>query len=294
MTGDSRRFHLLVNAAAGGGRAPAAVVPVARLLREAGASVRVTYSTGPRACRHLAAESVRRREVVVAVGGDGMVSSLAGTVAGHDGLLGLLPCGRGNDFARQLGLAARPDPQAAAHRLLTAAPRPVDLIDVAGRVVVGSVYAGVDSLASELVDRAHRLPAAVQYPYAAVRALLTFTPTRFRVDVDGACHEQEAFTVVVASSGYYGSGMHVAPGAVPDDGVLDVVVVRAASRLRLLRCLPRIYDGTHVGLPEVLVLRGRAVRVESDGPVTAYADGERLADLPVTATVRPAALRVLA
>jgi diacylglycerol kinase family enzyme len=114
------------------------------------------------------------------------------------------------------------------------------------------------------------------------------------VVVDGQAHRFDAFTVVVANSGYYGSGMHIAPDAVLDDGVLEVVVIRAASKLGLIRSMPRLYDGTHVDLEEVVVLRGREVSVAAAGPVLAYGDGEQLGPLPVTASVRPTALQVLA
>lgn len=287
----SRSFTFLVNPASGGGTAPASVVPVARILRDAGCRVEVTYSPGPAACTALVAEAVTRGDVVVAVGGDGMVASLAGPVVQVGGLLGVVPSGRGNDFARQLGLLR--EPAAVAAVLLEGEPRRVDVIDVDGRVVVGSVYAGLDSHASELVDRAHRLPRRLQYPYAAVRSILECRPSTYDVVVDGETRTFDAFTVVVANSGYYGSGMHIAPGASLDDGLLDVVVVEAASRARLIRAIPKLYDGTHVGLEEVTVLRGREVSVRASGPVPAYGDGEALGPLPVTAAVRPRALRVL-
>jgi diacylglycerol kinase (ATP) len=287
-----RRFHLLVNPTSGGGRGPEAALPVVRLLRDAGAEVTVDQSTGPVACARLARASAARGDVVVAVGGDGMLSSIAEALVGAQGILGILPCGRGNDFARMLGLSGAPDD--VARTLLVGTPREVDVVDAGRKVVLGSVYAGVDSLASELVDGARRLPTAVQYPYAAVRAVLSFTPTEFTVDVDGEVLHEEAYTVVVANSGYYGSGMHIAPGAVLDDGLLDVVIVRAASKLRLIRSMPRLYAGTHVDLDGVVVRRGREVRLSSLRPVTAYGDGERLAPLPVTVSVRPRTLSVLA
>ena len=84
--------------------------------------------------------------------------------------------------------------------------------------MLGSVYAGVDSLASAIVDRARRLPRSLQYPYAAVRSVVEFSPTRFTVEVDGQLLEEEAYTVVVANSGYYGAGMHIAPAASVSDG----------------------------------------------------------------------------
>jgi diacylglycerol kinase family enzyme len=125
-----------------------------------------------------------------------------------------------------------------------------------------------------------------------VRSLLTYTPTTFRLTVDGVSHEQDAFSVVVANSGYYGSGMHIAPMADVHDGLLDVVVLPAGSRVRMVRNLPKVYDGRHVDLPDVTVLRGRSVRVEAD-EVVAYGDGERIGPLPRTATVRPGAINVL-
>lgn len=288
----SRSFSFLVNPASGGGAAPAAVVPVARILRDAGCTVDVTYSPGPSGCRKLVAEAAARGDVVVAVGGDGMVASLAGSVVEAGGVLGIVPSGRGNDFARQLGVGGSPAEVAAT--LLEAEPRRVDVIDVDGRVVVGSVYAGVDSLASQHVDRAHRIPRSLQYPYAAVRSIVEFRPTAYDVVVDGESHRFEAYTVVVANSGYYGNGMHIAPEAAVDDGVLDVVVIRAASKLHLIRSMPKLYDGTHVELPEVVVLRGYKVSVSAGEDILAYGDGERLGPLPFSATVRPAALRVLA
>ena len=286
-----RSFRLLVNPLSGGGSAPAAAAPVARLLRDAGARVEVTESTGPVACADLAREVAARGDVVVAVGGDGMLSSVADAVVSAQGILGLVPSGRGNDFARMLGVPS--EPEAVARVLLDATPEQVDVVDAGRRVVLGSVYAGVDSLASELVDRSHRLPRSLQYPYAAIRSVLSFSPTRFTVDVDGQVLEEDAYTVVVANSGYYGAGMHIAPDASLTDGLLDVVVVRAASKLKLIRSLPKLYDGTHVDLDDVLVLRGTEVRIRSERPVTAYGDGERLAPLPLTATVRPSALHVL-
>ncbi|MGZ6752097.1 MAG: diacylglycerol/lipid kinase family protein [Nocardioides sp.] len=303
--GTPRAFTFLVNPASGGGAAPDAVVPVARLLREAGATVDVTYSPGPQAMGAIVADAVARGDVVVSVGGDGMLSSLAGAVSAGGGVLGVLPAGRGNDFARMLGL---PDtPEAQARLLLEGEPRRVDLLALtlpgsAPRLVAGSVYSGVDARASEIVDRAHWLPKTLQYPYAAVRSLATYQPGRYRVSVDGVTREYAAATVVVANSAYYGKGMKIAPAASVSDGVLDVVVIEAASKLELMRSLPTVYDGAHVDRPEVTVLTGRRVEIQGRArtPIPVGGDGEPLghlpglADDPALVEVRPGALAVLA
>lgn len=294
----TRTFTFLVNPASGGGAAPGAVVPVARLLREAGATVDVTYSPGPHAMQELVDAAVGRGDVVVSVGGDGMLSSLAGLVSARGGVLGLVPAGRGNDFARMLGL---PDTAADQARVLLEAPaRAIDLLAVAGlgggrRLVAGSVYAGVDARAAEIVDRATWLPRSLQYPYAALRSLATYQPGRYRVAVDGIEHEYAAATVVVANSAYYGSGMQIAPPASVEDGVLDVVVIEAAGRLALMRSLPKVYDGGHVVLPEVTVLSGKRVEVRGTGraPIPVGADGEPLGPLPAFGADDPAVVEVV-
>jgi diacylglycerol kinase (ATP) len=196
-----------------------------------------------------------------------------------------------NDFARMLRIAGQPEQ--IAHNLLEGEARSVDVIRVGDKVVLGSVYAGVDSLASELVNRAHWLPGSPQYPYAAVRALMTYQPTRYTLDVDGSSVSLEAYSVVIANSGYYGKGMHVAPSAVVDDGILDVVVIPKASRLKLVRLMPKVYDGSHAEVPEVHTFRGKSVTLSARDRVAAFGDGEPLMDLPVTAVVSPGALNVL-
>jgi len=293
----TRSFTFLVNPASGGGAAPAAVLPVARLLREADATVEVTYSPGPRAMGSLVAAAVARGDVVVSVGGDGMLSSLAGLVSTAGGTLGVVPAGRGNDFARMLGL---PDsPADVARVLLEGAVRRVDLVCLTlpgadPRVVAGSVYCGVDARAGEIVDRAHRLPAKLQYPYAALRALATYQPGDFEVSVDGDRREFRAATVVVANSAYYGQGMRIAPAAAVEDGLLDIVVIEAASKLALMRALPKVYDGAHVELPEVTVLTGSRVELRADAAraVPIGGDGEPLGVLPARAEA-PAVVEVL-
>lgn len=295
----------MVNPSSGGGAAPEAVVPVARLLRDAGAGVEVTYSPGPLAMRALVGAALARGDVIVSVGGDGMLSSLAGLVAEGGGVLGVLPAGRGNDFARMLDLPTTPEAQA--ELFLAGTTRTVDLIAVQNgqsldRLVAGSVYAGVDARASEIVDRARLLPGALQYPYAALRSLATYRPGRYRVAVDGEVHEFSAATVVVANSAYYGKGMRIAPAASLSDGLLDVVVIEAASRVALMRALPSVYDGSHVERDEVHVLTGRRVELSgrASSAIPVGGDGEPLGSLPgpdeqpAVVQVRPGALTVLA
>lgn len=295
----SHDFTLVVNPVSGGGGGPRSAIPLAKALRERHAHVEVVLSTDIGDAVATVGRAVARGSVVVSVGGDGMLASIAGEVARLDGTLAIAPAGRGNDFARMLEI-----PRGArelAELWLSGSTRQVDLVSYRDRVVVSSVYAGVDAHATVLIDAARWMPEKVQYPYGAVRALATYTPATYRLVLDGTEHEFTAATVVVANSVYYGSGMKIAPGALVDDGLLEVVVIGAASRRDLVRSLPKVYDGSHTALDEVTVLQGRRVELSASSrrPVPAGADGEQLGELPrigedpAVVTVMPGALRVM-
>ncbi|MGI9085036.1 MAG: diacylglycerol/lipid kinase family protein [Aeromicrobium sp.] len=297
-----RSYSFLVNPLSGGGAAPAAVVPVARLLRDAGAEVEVTYSPGPKAMLSIVRDAAESGDVVVAVGGDGMLSSIAGELSRLDGVLGMIPAGRGNDFARMLKL--HDEPERVAETLLHGAETAIDLIslEVPGserRRVAGSVYSGVDARAGAIVDKVRWMPKKLQYPYAAVHSLATYVPSVFTVVADGQARTFRAATVVIANSGYYGKGMLIAPDASVTDGLLDVVVIGASSRREMIHAMPKVYDGSHVQLEQVETFRAAEVEISAAPAVPMGGDGEPLGmaptrpEAPARVSVLPAALKVL-
>ncbi|MFI6932002.1 diacylglycerol/lipid kinase family protein [Streptomyces sp. NPDC050287] len=291
-----RQFTAVVNPTAGGSTGAATLLGVARLLREAGAELETEYSHSLAHAEDLARAAGKNGRVVLAVGGDGITGRVGGALSGTDAVFGLVPAGRGNDFARALGLPT--DPAGLARVLLHHEPSRVDTIEVSSavhdrRVVLGSVYAGVDALANRHANHARLLRGTASYYAGGLRAVTTWRPARYRVTVDGEEHPHTGYTVVAANSGHYGSGRLIAPDARLDDGLLDVVMIREAPRRLFFALMNELRSGTHVHRPEVRVLRGREIRIEADRPVPYGADGEVEAVLPVTARVLPGALRVL-
>lgn len=291
-----RQFTAVVNPTAGGATSAAALLKVARLLREAGAGLETEYSRSLAHARELARDAGERGRVVLAVGGDGITGSIGGALSGTGALFGMVPAGRGNDFARALGLPG--DPEGVAHVLLHGTPRAVDTIEVtssvhAGTVVLGSVYAGVDALANLHANRSRLLRGSASYYAGALRAISTWRPVGYRITVDGQEHTCTGYTVVAANSCYYGSARRIAPEARLDDGLLDVVMIRDAPRRLFFALMKELDTGAHVHRPQVRVLRGREIRIEADRDLPYGADGEIEAALPVTARVLPGALRVL-
>jgi diacylglycerol kinase family enzyme len=191
--------------------------------------------------------------------------------------------------------------------LLDGTEQPIDLLRATGAdgsqtYVAGSVYAGVDAHAAEIVDRSRWLPNTLQYPLAAIRAIAAYRPVQATLEVDGVCTTYRAATVVIANSRFYGKGMAIAPNASVTDGLLDVVVIEAASRLELLRSFPKVYDGRHINLREVTVVTGREVRLSGSylggAAVPVGADGEPLSTLPagdaaLSVELLPGAVRIL-
>ncbi|MFE6225012.1 MULTISPECIES: diacylglycerol kinase family protein [unclassified Streptomyces] len=292
-----RQFTAVVNPTAGGSSGTAGLLPLARLLREAGAGLDTVYSRSLEHARELALRAGERGHVVLAVGGDGMAGGIGGALSGTGTVLGLVPAGRGNDFARALGLPT--DAPGLAAVLLGAEPRAVDTIEVESArhprtCVLGSVYAGVDAVANRHANASRILRGAASYYAGGLRAVLAWKPAAYRVTVDGVRHERTGYTVVAANSGFYGFGRNIAPGARLDDGLLDVVVIQQAPKHLFFTMMNELKTGAHLNRPQVEILRGKEIRVEADRPLPYGADGEVDATLPVTLRVRPGALRVLA
>ncbi len=140
---------------------------------------------------------------------------------------------------------------------------------------------GFDALVTDRANRMKWPRGRLRYNAATVVELVNLRLLPYRITFDDEpAIELDATLVAVGNASTYGGGMRIAPGALLDDGLLDVVVATSANRSRLLRLFPTVYRGTHVDLPEVMVRRARRVRLECPG-ITVYADGEPLKSLPV-------------
>lgn len=313
MLGD---VTVLVNPLAGRGRARRVAGSAVAELRRLGVSVEVVVTRSAAHARDRAAAAVGAGcSAVVVCGGDGAVSSVLPVLAESSVPLGLLPGGSGDDFARALGLPVR-DPVSAARIVARGTARAVDLgrVGSAGptpRWFGTVVAAGFDSRVNERMNSMTWPRGRTRYHVALVRELASFRPIPFLLTVDGSSMECEAMLVAIGNTASYGGGMRICPDARADDGRLEVTVVTAISRTKLVRLFPSVYPGRHVHRPEVLTLRGKSVTVAagtdvstgsggsggssggSSVGVVAYADGERIGPLPVSVTVAPASLSVL-
>ncbi|GAA2775629.1 diacylglycerol kinase family protein [Saccharopolyspora taberi] len=285
-------YTALLNPISGGGRAAASWAPVARRLREAGAAVRVERTRSREHAVELAAAAAADGSTVVAVGGDGLVRDAACGVVAAGGALAVVPAGRGNDLARTLGIPD--DPGALAELLLTTPPRAIDVLEVNGVIVPGNVYAGIDAVATAMINSSRWIPGPLLYRLAPVRAVLSWRPVRYTLTVDGRTRTMRGQTVVVGNSGAYGHGLRIVPPARLDDGLLDVLVVGDGPLRKIVSFMREAKAGTHLRRPEVGHETGREITLSADRPVPLCADGDQIGTLPATVRLLPAALRVIA
>lgn len=288
-----RTVSVIVNPAAGGGRAGRLLGSVGVALSAAGLEHHVERTRNLEHAHELALAAMSAGEVAAAFGGDGLIGAVAGALNGTEGVLGVLPGGRGNDLARVLGVPQ--DPAAACQVLASGEIRRLDLGEVNGRTFLGIASCGFDSDANRIANEARLIRGNLVYTYGALRALVSWRPATFELTLDGGRrHVVTGYSVGAANNKAYGGGMYAAPGAELDDGLLDIVTCAAMPKRRFLTSLmPKVFKGTHVDEPEVTVLRAAELTVAADRPFTMYADGDPIAELPVTIRILPAAVQVL-
>jgi diacylglycerol kinase (ATP) len=286
---------VLVNAAAGRGRAARAVTGVVDALTAAGVRPRLLAAAdrqdAERQCAAAVADGVA---AVAALGGDGAAHAALQAVAGTATALTVLPAGTGNDLALALGVPADPTHAArvAAEDLLAGHVRRIDAARTGDRWWATVLCCGFDSAVTDRANRLRWPRGPRRYDVAILAELARLRPRQVALTVDGVGSQQEVTLIAVGNTPWYGGGLRIAPGADPADGLLDVVVVGPISRRELVRTRPRLAAGTHVDHPAVTVLRGREVALHGEG-LSTYADGEPVCALPAVSVCVPGAVGVL-
>jgi len=292
-----REVTIIVNPTSGGGRAGKAMPSFVGALQALGVRAIVEASRDARDLRARIAQTrdAGAREVVVA-GGDGTLHHAVQELAGSETALAILPVGTGDDNARTLGIPLR-DPAGAARALAEGVRRRVDLAEVTAadgtqRYFLGVLSAGFDSFVNERANRMTWPKGKARYVVAIAGELRTFRPVEYTAILDGREIREGAMLVAVGNGVSYGGGMKVCPGAVPDDGLLDVTWLHAVSTPTFIRVFPSVFSGTHVNKPFVSTYRAREIELSAPGQL-AYADGERVGPLPISIRLRPGVLSVI-
>jgi len=282
-------FLLLANPTSGSGRGKQVFDLVIKALQDRSLDFQdISGSSYESARVNLRSALITRTpSAVITIGGDGMVHLVIQELAKSEIPLILIPAGTGNDFARSLELNVN-DPIEAFEYALGNPTTAIDLGLVNGRYFAEILSTGFDSRVNERANRM-RMKSKKKYDLAMILELPVFRPLEYEITIDDRLFNTEAMLIAVANGISYGGGMKICPNADLTDGLFDLLILEPVSKFEFLRVFPRVFKGTHITHPKVKILKGRNIKITANA--VAYADGERIGDLPISAEVVPGALR---
>ena len=284
-------WALVINPVAGQGKGTTVGTYVAGWLSQRGIPYTiVTGNTSIAQTDHLASfiEKNPDTQGVIAVGGDGLLHNVLQHVVPRQIPLAMIPAGTGNDFVRTLGWNLDSlDPQLEAVANQSATSVDVGLVD--GEWFAAILSTGFDSVVNERANTLAWPKGPMKYNAAIAIELPRFKPRHYEITLDDRTISTEAMLIAVSNARSYGGGMLVCPNANIIDGLFDVMVLHPVSTIEFVKVFPKVFAGTHISHPAVEIVRSRSVRIESKA--VAYADGERIGQLPIAAECIPGALK---
>ncbi len=303
-----RYVKCIVNPAAGRGGARKVWPKIAATLKSAGVKYSVDFSQGPGHATVLTRQALKSEfQDIIAVGGDGTINEVVNGFFEHDrpvrqdARLGIIPRGTGIDLIRTLPVPA--NPQHAVEVILRGHTRRFDVgkltcLSRDGKPQVRYFMNVADlGYGGALVDRVNGftklMGSFLSYFVGLLYTLTFYQNEHIRFQIDDEPEEEGVFSAIIAANGrYFGGGMHIAPEARADDGLLEFVLIGDVSKLEVLGNLVRLYRGTLHKHPKVVYRRGKRLRAWSDREVLLDADGELPGKLPATFEILPAAVHV--
>jgi diacylglycerol kinase (ATP) len=301
---------VIVNPAAGGGRAARQWAALAPRLMAAGCPHQTLLTRRPGDATGLCRTALGAgANLVVAAGGDGTLNEVVNGFFDQatdapirpDAALGLLPLGTGSDFAAARGigrgLAAIPVLAARTTQLFDVGRVDYQILSGSGsRYFINVAELG---LGAEIAARVNRSPkrfgAFLAYLVGAIRSVLVYRGWTVTLQIDDAQPTTEPVgMVIIANSQRFGGGIPIMPGAQPDDGRFDVLRLGRTDRATLLfDLLPKVYRGKHIGHPAVSVDQATRLTVSASRPLPLEVDGEHVGIAPARLSILPRALPVV-
>ena len=217
---------------------------------------------------------------VISVGGDGLIHAVIQECAPRKIAFAAIPAGTGNDFVRTLGWDLE-NIEEILVKIVETHPQPIDMGLVDGEWFVNILSTGFDSIVNERANRISWPKGPHRYNMAIALELPTFKPRSYRISLDDVEFQTEAMLIAVANGISYGGGMKVAPEASYTDGLFDVLVLEPVSKIEFIKVFPKVFSGDHLSHPAVQIRRSKKISISASA--VAYADGERIGQLPVSA-----------
>ena len=229
-------------------------------------------------------------DTIVAVGGDGTVHDVLEGINLENQSLGIIPLGSGNDLFRMFKIEI--NPATAIDNLINGDDWKIDVGIINGIRFLNTAGIGIDS-ETLIVRRETRGFVKRNYVLLFLKTLSRLKPVHIRITADGTVIDDEFMWVIACNNNYIGGGMMIAPNAIHGDGLLDLILIRKMSKLKMMYCIPSIFKGTFVNMPEVTEIRASEITFETDTPCEMGVDGDLHAKTPAAISVLPRALSMI-
>ncbi len=278
-----RVVRFIVNPVSGNGRTRKILPHLIGIAKKLGVNFDLQLTKAPEHATELANDMSDEFDVMVAVGGDGTVNEVAAGALKAQKIVGVIPTGNGNDFARALGGLKSLNEYI--HRVVSGKVKSIDIgalrIDNEELLFVNGVGVGFDAeVARESLGVRH-LKGIARYLYAVVKTLSKYKSCTMKIELvgdpaceDGRVIEQKTFLIAIGNGVSAGGGFLLTPNAVLDDGLLDTCIVSDVSIPRVIHLLPDVLKGTHGKHREVMMTKMKRIRIQSEVPVSIHRDGE--------------------
>ncbi|MDW7658212.1 MAG: diacylglycerol kinase family lipid kinase [Bacillota bacterium] len=293
---DSLKYKFILNPTAGKGKGQTAAALIMEQLSAQKYEFEIVQTTEAGHGIDLAKQAVRDGwPAIIAVGGDGTMGEVMNgimTVGGHDCHFGFIPAGTGNDFARSLQIPL--DMNEAIKTLLTAKTKRIDI----GKEREGyfAIITGL-GFPADVMAKANAYRGVLKGPavitWSVLKTIHELRAEAIELILDGQKQEMPAKAVFVLNMPFTGGGLQIVPTARPDDGLLDICVIKNMSKADLFLTLPKAYKGKHVGHPDIAFFRCRQVTINTEHPRRKLFDGNVFGNAPLSAEILPEALSVL-
>ncbi|MGE0824951.1 MAG: diacylglycerol kinase family protein [Candidatus Binatia bacterium] len=284
--------RLIVNPVSGKGRGVRVAEEASRILHYHGIGHELLVSPDPAAPVELARAAVRDGcALVVAIGGDGLVNQIGNVLVGTDTVLGIVPAGVGNDFARGVGMPL--DVRQASAVIATGQVQRVDVGRINDRYFFSVAVMGLAANVNRRANQFRRFRMNALYTFVTIASVFLDTPQVFTLRYDACTRQCYSWLLAVGNTWSCARGMALVPAARADDGVLDACIVNGMGKWELLTTFPRVFAGRHIYHTGIDTVRGKVISVSAEQDCEVYADGEHLGQLPVQVCSVPRGLKIM-
>jgi YegS/Rv2252/BmrU family lipid kinase len=305
----TKPWFTIVNPCSGSGKGKLDWPDIERLLKKAGIVYHAVFTCYRNHATELTREAIARGySRILTVGGDGTINEVVNGIFHQNAIptteftLAMIPVGTGNDWRRTVGIPVDYSEAVTTIHQGETYTQDVGYIQYLengkrkGRYFINIAGMGYDAcvaVKTNLMKELGRRMGVYSYLASLFGCLLKYKHTKVKITADHEEITTDLLSMNVGICKYSGGGMMQVPKAVPDDGLLDLTVIKKMSKLQIIKNVPKLFDGSFIHLPQVQLTRGRKVIIESEPAISLEVDGESLGNSPFEINIIPRSINIV-